>query len=121
MSPTMMPNNLLTQMFRVYSTASIMQRALFWSAVSMAFFLFAAGTAEAITAATAFGPLAPAVTFLQDLTPGIKAIAVILGFVVAIIALSLLKDFGKVVFFGGIAIFASVGLPVALTIAGFAV
>ncbi len=64
------------------------------------------------------GPLTSALTTIATLTPGIKAIVGVLGFVVAIIMLSALRNMGPVMFYVGLAIFAAVGLPIAGAIMG---
>lgn len=61
------------------------------------------------------GPLTSALTQIADLGPGIKALV---GFVVALISLSALRNFGPVLFYVGLAIFAAVGLVIAGAIMG---
>ena len=56
------------------------------------------------------GPLTSALTQIADLGPGIKALVGFVGFVVALISLSALRNFGPVLFYVGLAIFAAVGL-----------
>ncbi len=64
------------------------------------------------------GPLTSALTTIATLTPAIKAIVGVLGFVVAIVTLSALRNMGPVMFYVGLAIFAAVGLPIAGAIMG---
>lgn len=64
------------------------------------------------------GPLVSALTTLATLGPGAKAIVGFLGFVVALISLTALRNFGPVIFYLGLAIFAAVGLPIAGAIMG---
>ena len=64
------------------------------------------------------GPLTSALTTLASLTPGIKAIVGVVGFVVAFISLSALRNMGPVLFFMGLAIFGAVGLTIAGAILG---
>ena len=59
------------------------------------------------------GPLSSALTQIADLGPGIKALVGFVGFVVALISLSALRNFGPVLFYVGLAIFAAVGLVIA--------
>ena len=59
------------------------------------------------------GPLTSALTQLADLGPGIKALVGFIGFVVALISLSALRNFGPVLFYVGLAIFGAVGLVIA--------
>ena len=64
------------------------------------------------------GPLTSALTTIGTLTPGIKAIVGVVGFVVAFISLSALRSMGPVLFFMGLAIFGAVGLTIAGAILG---
>ncbi|MGB7988694.1 MAG: hypothetical protein WCF44_04825 [Candidatus Methylophosphatis roskildensis] len=64
------------------------------------------------------GPLTSALATIGTLTPGIKAIVGVVGFVVALISLSMLRNMGPVLFFVGLAIFAAVGLVIAGAIMG---
>ena len=64
------------------------------------------------------GPLVGALTLLASLGPGIKALVGFVGFVVAFISLAALRNFGPVLFYVGLAIFAAVGLVIAGAIMG---
>ncbi|UEC01770.1 hypothetical protein [Burkholderia vietnamiensis] len=64
------------------------------------------------------GPLTSALTQIADLGPGIKALVGFVGFVVALISLSALRNFGPVLFYVGLAIFGAVGLIIAGAIMG---
>jgi hypothetical protein len=64
------------------------------------------------------GPLSSALTQIAALGPGIKALVGFVGFVVALISLSALRNFGPVLFYVGLAIFAAVGLVIAGAIMG---
>lgn len=64
------------------------------------------------------GPLTSALTQIAELGPGIKALVGFIGFVVALISLSALRNFGPVLFYVGLAIFAAVGLVIAGAIMG---
>ena len=64
------------------------------------------------------GPLTSALTQIAELGPGIKALVGFVGFVVALISLSALRNFGPVLFYVGLAIFAAVGLVIAGAIMG---
>eukprot|EP01032_Pedospumella_encystans_P031434 gene31434-35485_t len=59
------------------------------------------------------GPLVSALAQMADLAPGIKAMVGFIGFVVALISLAALRNFGPVLFYIGLAIFAAVGLVIA--------
>ena len=64
------------------------------------------------------GPMTAALTQIAALGPGIKALVGFVGFVVALISLSALRNFGPVLFYVGLAIFAAVGLVIAGAIMG---
>lgn len=64
------------------------------------------------------GPLTSALTQLSALAPGLKALVGFVGFVVALISLAALRNFGPVLFYVGLAIFAAVGLVIAGAIMG---
>ena len=64
------------------------------------------------------GPLTSALTQIASLGPGIKALVGFVGFVVALISLAALRNFGPVPFYVGLAIFAAVGLVIAGAIMG---
>lgn len=63
-------------------------------------------------------PLAAALKTLDSLTNPMKAIAVVVGGIVVLLTLTMLKQFGIIVMYAGVAIFAAVGIPIALKIAG---
>jgi hypothetical protein len=64
------------------------------------------------------GPLTSALTTLATLGPAAKAIVGFLAFIVAMITLTALRNFGPVLFYIGVAVFAVVGLPIAGAIMG---
>ncbi len=64
------------------------------------------------------GPMTSALTQISALGPGIKALVGFVGFVVALTSLSALRNFGPVLFYVGLAIFAAVGLVIAGAIMG---
>jgi hypothetical protein len=64
------------------------------------------------------GPLTSALTQISSLGPGIKALVGFVGFVVALISLAALRNFGPVLFYIGLAIFGAVGLVIAGAIMG---
>ena len=64
------------------------------------------------------GPLTSALTQLAALAPGVNALVGFIGFVVALISLSALRNFSPVLFFIGLAIFGSVGLVIGGAIMG---
>ena len=59
-----------------------------------------------------------ALTQISALGPAIKALVGFVGFVVALISLSALRNFGPVLFYVGLAIFGAVGLVIAGAIMG---
>ena len=64
------------------------------------------------------GPMTSALAQLAALGPSVKALVGFVGFVVALISLSALRNFGPVLFYVGVAIFAAVGLVIAGAIMG---
>ncbi len=64
------------------------------------------------------GPLSTALTTIASLGPAIKALMGFISFVVALISLAALRNFSSVLFYLGLAIFASVGLVAAGSIMG---
>ena len=64
------------------------------------------------------GPLGSALNTLGTLTPGVKALVGFISFVVALISLAALRNFGPVLYYIGVAIFATVGLVIAQAIMG---
>jgi len=64
------------------------------------------------------GPLVTALAQLATLTPGVKALVIFVGFVVAFISLTALRNFGPVLSFLGMSIFGAVGLTIAGAIVG---
>lgn len=71
-----------------------------------------------VTFAGIAGPMTAALTQIAALGPSIKALVGFVGFVVALISLSALRNFGPVLFYVGLAIFAAVGLVIAGAIMG---
>jgi len=64
------------------------------------------------------GPMTSALAQLSALGPSIKALVGFVGFVVALISLSAMRNFGPVLFYVGLAIFGAVGLVIAGSIMG---
>ncbi|MCL2590071.1 MAG: hypothetical protein FWD67_04125 [Betaproteobacteria bacterium] len=64
------------------------------------------------------GPMTSALNQIAQLGPGIKALVGFVGFVVALISLAALRNFGPVLFYVGLAIFGAVGLVIAGAIMG---
>ena len=64
------------------------------------------------------GPMSAALAQIAALGPGIKALVGFVGFVVALISLAALRNFGPVLFYVGLAIFGAVGLVIAGAIMG---
>ena len=80
--------------------------------------LFLAGPGRSVRLAGIAGPLTAALTQLATLAPGVKALIGFIGFVVALVSLAGLRNFGPVLFYLGLAIFAAVGLVIAGAIMG---
>jgi hypothetical protein len=68
--------------------------------------------------ADATNPLSVALASVDNLTRGTKAIVIVIAFLGALIGASALKNAGAILQFVGVAIFAAIGLPVGLAIAG---
>ena len=64
------------------------------------------------------GPMTSALTQISTLGPSIKALVGFVGCVVALNSLAALRNFGPVLFYVGLAIFAAVGLVIAGAIMG---
>lgn len=64
------------------------------------------------------GPMTSALTQIGALGPGIKALVGFVGFVVALISLAALRNFGPVLFYVGLSIFGAAGLAIAGAIMG---
>jgi hypothetical protein len=72
-----------------------------------------------LTALTTIGgPLASALTQVDSLTPGIKALIGVIGFLVAFIALAAARNASPVLFYIMLLIFGAVGLPIGAAILG---
>lgn len=64
------------------------------------------------------GPLQSALTQLDELTPGVKALIGVIGFLVAFIALAAARNASPVMFYLMMLIFGAVGLPIGGAILG---
>lgn len=64
------------------------------------------------------GPLQEALTTLGGMEDGVKALIGFIAFTVALISLAALRNFGPVLFFIGVTIFAGTGLVIAGEIMG---
>lgn len=72
-----------------------------------------------LTALTSIGgPLASALTQIDSLTPGLKALIGVIGFIVAFIALAAARNASPVLFYVMMLIFGAVGLPIGGAILG---
>ncbi|MCG2583894.1 hypothetical protein [Massilia sp. TS11] len=76
---------------------------------------------DLVTFAGITGPLTSALTQISALSPGIKALIGVLAFVVALITLAALRDFGPVLRYIGVAIFGATGLVVGGAIMGMTI
>ena len=111
-----MPNVLIsTRLRHARRTTLILGSALFWAATLLAFPSLAM---DLVTFAGITGPMTGALTTISTITPGVKAIVGVVGFIAAFIALTALRSFGPVLYYVGLAIFGSVGLVVAGGIMG---
>ncbi|MRV70568.1 hypothetical protein GJ700_02395 [Duganella sp. FT92W] len=73
---------------------------------------------DLVTFAGITGPLVSALTQLAAVTPGVKAIVGVVTFVVAMIALTVLRSFSPVLMYIGVMIFGAVGLVIGGAIMG---
>lgn len=94
---------------------SIMGGLLFAAALLLA---ATASAVDLVNLPAVGGPLVGALTTLGSLTPGVKALIGFLGFIVAFVALSAMRNFGPVIFFIGLTVFGAVGLVVGGAILG---
>lgn len=87
--------------------------------VAAALFIAVPGYAlDLVTFSGITGPMTSALTQVAALGPGIKALVGFVGFIVALISLSALRNFGPVLFYIGLAIFGAVGLVISGAIMG---
>lgn len=81
--------------------------------------LMSSAWAVDLTALTSIGgPLASALTQIDSLTPGLKALIGVIGFIVAFIALAAARNASPVLFYVMMLIFGAVGLPIGGAILG---
>jgi hypothetical protein len=69
-------------------------------------------------AAEATGAMAPVFEQINGITPGIKAVVAVVGFIVALVSLVALRSFSAVLFFLGLAVFGAGGLAMAQALLG---
>lgn len=69
-------------------------------------------------AAEATGAMASVFEQINGITPGIKAVVAIVGFIVALVSLVALRSFSAVLFFLGLAVFGAGGLAMAQAMLG---
>ena len=114
--PVRRPLRALSQTLRLH------QAAHYWSLVVGLVLAIALASPSHALDLVAFsgitGPMTSALTQIAALGPGIKALVGFVGFVVALISLAALRNFGPVLFYVGLAIFGAVGLVIAGAIMG---
>ncbi|TCJ20178.1 hypothetical protein EZJ19_00980 [Parasulfuritortus cantonensis] len=71
-----------------------------------------------VGAATGLGPMQAAIQQFADMNTGLKALVIVIGFLVALIGLAALRNFAPVLGYIGLAIFAAVGLTAGFAVAG---
>src|SRR6185312_10219460 len=114
--PALSPDDL---MFRANRTRKFMTVGALLAALIIVLCIAFPGYALDLVAFTGItGPMTSALTQISALGPSIKALVGFVGFVVALISLSALRNFGPVLFYVGLAIFAAVGLVIAGAIMG---
>lgn len=64
------------------------------------------------------GAMESVFTTINDITPGIRAVVAVVGFIVALVSLVALRSFSAVLFFLGLAVFGAGGLAVAQSLLG---
>ena len=69
-------------------------------------------------AGTATGAMSNVFDQINGITPGVKAIVAIVGFIVALVSLVALRSFSAVLFFLGLAVFGAGGLAMAQSLLG---
>ncbi|PND33861.1 hypothetical protein C1I89_06280 [Achromobacter pulmonis] len=111
--PSPAPNSLRTHARKVSGFFALLVIACIGLAIA-----FPSHALDLVTFTGITGPLTSALTQIADLGPGIKALVGFVGFVVALISLSALRNFGPVLFYVGLAIFGAVGLVIAGAIMG---
>lgn len=109
--------------FRLLSARLALRRSWLWVGALLLASLLLLATApshaiDLVNLGAIGGPLGSALTTLGTLTPGIKALVGFISFVVALISLAALRNFGPVLYYVGVAIFATVGLVIAGAIMG---
>lgn len=96
----------------------------FWLALLCCIGLFATAPSFAVdlvTFAGVTGPLAESLKAIASLGPGVKALIGVIAFVVALITLAALRDFGPVLRYIGVTIFGATGLVVGGAIMGMTI
>ncbi len=80
--------------------------------------LLALAVDPALAADAGTGAMATVFDQINGITPGVKAIVAIVGFIVALVSLVALRSFSAVLFFLGLAVFGAGGLAMAQTLLG---
>lgn len=86
--------------------------------IGLALMVSSAWAVDLTALTTIGGPLASALTQIDSLTPGIKALIGVIGFIVAFIALAAARNASPVLFYVMMLIFGAVGLPIGGAILG---
>lgn len=104
-----------------FSLLPVRRRPAVLALALLAVCLLMAAAAQAVdleALASLGGPLGSALTQLDSLSEGMKALVGFLAFAVAFITLAALRNMGPIMLFIGVAIFGAVGLPIAGAILG---
>lgn len=109
--------------FHLLVRPTLRRQAWLWSGALLLASLLLLATApsyaiDLVNLGSIGGPLGSALNTLGTLTPGVKALVGFISFVVALISLAALRNFGPVLYYVGVAIFATVGLVIAGAIMG---
>jgi len=109
--------------FRLFATRTSTRQPWLWAGALLLASLLLLATMpsyaiDLVNLGAIGGPLGSALNTLGTLTPGVKALVGFISFVVALISLAALRNFGPVLYYIGVAIFATVGLVIAGAIMG---
>ena len=113
----------LTFPSRLFATRMATRQPLLWAGALLLASLLLLATMpsyaiDLVNLGAIGGPLGSALNTLGTLTPGVKALVGFISFVVALISLAALRNFGPVLYYIGVAIFATGGLVIAGAIMG---
>jgi hypothetical protein len=115
-APTLSPARTIFYRHGASKTKMILVLAVF--IVGMVLMISSARAVDLTALTSIGGPLASALTQIDGLTPGIKALIGVIGFIVAFIALAAARNASPVLFYVMMLVFGAVGLPIGGAILG---